>query len=49
VGLYLAFERHWPSRKYEDGFLLSEVPLGEGFLDLQKTITTLRRAKRDCP
>jgi hypothetical protein len=26
-----------------DGFLLSEVPLGEGFLDLPKVIETIRR------
>ena len=28
---------------YEDGFLLSEVPLGEGFLDLKQMVETLRR------
>lgn len=28
---------------YEKGFLLSEVPLGEGFLDLKKTVETVRR------
>jgi len=28
---------------YEDGFLLSEVPLGEGFLDLKKMVETLRQ------
>ena len=33
--------------EYEDGFLLAEVPLGEGFLDLKKIIATLRRAKPD--
>ena len=27
---------------YEDGFLLSEVPLGEGILDLSKWVNTLR-------
>jgi sugar phosphate isomerase/epimerase len=27
---------------YEDGFLLSEVPLGEGFLDLKGMVATLR-------
>jgi 3-oxoisoapionate decarboxylase len=27
---------------YEEGFLLSEVPLGEGFLDLKKMVETLR-------
>lgn len=31
--------------EYEDGFLLSEVPLGEGFLDLSKIVTTLRRSR----
>ena len=28
---------------YEDGFLLSEVPLGEGYLDLKRTIELVRR------
>jgi sugar phosphate isomerase/epimerase len=28
---------------YEDGFLLSEVPMGEGFLDLKKMVETLRQ------
>jgi hypothetical protein len=32
---------------YGDGFLLSEVPLGEGFLDLRKGIEVLRRARPD--
>jgi hypothetical protein len=36
-------------QEYEDGFLLSEVPLGEGFLDLRKIIATLRRAKPGLP
>lgn len=31
--------------EYEDGFLLSEVPLGEGCLDLRKIVATLRRAR----
>jgi 3-oxoisoapionate decarboxylase len=30
----------------EDGFRLAEVPLGEGFLDLQAIVTTLRKANR---
>lgn len=30
--------------EYEDGFLLAEVPLGEGFLDLKRIVTTLRKA-----
>jgi sugar phosphate isomerase/epimerase len=29
----------------EEGFLLSEVPLGTGFLDLSRLVNTLRRAK----
>ncbi|MEO8425634.1 MAG: hypothetical protein ABI651_00845 [Verrucomicrobiota bacterium] len=36
-------------QEYEDGFLLSEVPLGEGFLDLRKMIATLPRAKPGLP
>jgi sugar phosphate isomerase/epimerase len=31
--------------EYADGFLLAEVPLGTGFLDLPKIIATLRRAR----
>jgi sugar phosphate isomerase/epimerase len=31
----------------EDGFLLSEVPLGEGMLDLKAIVDTIRRAKPD--
>jgi sugar phosphate isomerase/epimerase len=31
-------------KEYEEGFLLSEVPLGDGFLDLQAMVATLRRA-----
>ena len=31
-------------QEYEEGFLLSEVPLGEGFLDLPRIIDTCRRA-----
>jgi 3-oxoisoapionate decarboxylase len=31
----------------ESGFLLSEVPLGEGMLDLPKMVATIRRAKPD--
>ncbi|HUL50990.1 MAG TPA: TIM barrel protein [Candidatus Nitrosotalea sp.] len=30
--------------EYESGFLLSEVPLGEGFLDLKQIVGTLRKA-----
>lgn len=30
---------------YEDGFLLSEVPLGEGFLDLRKIVQTVQRSQ----
>jgi sugar phosphate isomerase/epimerase len=31
--------------EYADGFLLSEVPLGTGFLDLAKIVATVRRAR----
>ena len=31
-------------KEYEEGFLLSEVPLGDGFLDLKAMVSTLRRA-----
>jgi sugar phosphate isomerase/epimerase len=31
--------------EYADGFLLAEVPLGEGMLDLKKIVATLRRAR----
>jgi hypothetical protein len=31
-------------REYEDGFLLSEVVFGEGLLDLQAVVETIRRA-----
>ena len=31
--------------EYSDGFLLAEVPLGEGFLDLGWIVTTIRRAR----
>jgi sugar phosphate isomerase/epimerase len=31
--------------EYEDGFLLSEVPLGEGLLDLKRIVSTIRKAK----
>lgn len=33
--------------EYEDGFLLSEVPLGEGYLDTPKMVKVLREAKPD--
>jgi sugar phosphate isomerase/epimerase len=31
--------------EYEQGFLLSEVPLGEGILDLKEAVTRIRRAR----
>jgi sugar phosphate isomerase/epimerase len=31
--------------EYDQGFLLSEVPLGEGFLDLKRIVTTLAKAR----
>jgi len=30
---------------YGDGFLLSELPLGEGFLDMKRIITTIQKAR----
>jgi sugar phosphate isomerase/epimerase len=43
-----AFTTHFKDmgvEEYADGFLLSEVPLGTGFLDLAKIIATVRRAR----
>jgi sugar phosphate isomerase/epimerase len=34
---------------YEDGFLLSEVPLGEGFLDLKGMVATLQKKDPNMP
>ena len=31
-------------QEYEEGYLLSEVPLGEGFLDLKKMVAVLEKA-----
>jgi sugar phosphate isomerase/epimerase len=45
-----AFTTHFKDMavaEYEDGFLLAEVPLGDGFLDLKKVIETLRRSRPD--
>ena len=42
-----AFSVHFKDmgvEEYEDGFLLSEVPLGEGFLDLPKMVEKIRTA-----
>jgi sugar phosphate isomerase/epimerase len=33
--------------EYADGFLLAEVPLGEGFLDLPRIVQLLRRSRPD--
>src|SRR5262249_22261568 len=33
-------------QEYAGGFLLSEVPLGEGFLDLPRLVGLLRKARR---
>jgi sugar phosphate isomerase/epimerase len=35
--------------EYEDGFLLSEVPLGEGILDLPSMVSALRARNREMP
>jgi sugar phosphate isomerase/epimerase len=43
-----AFTTHFKDMgvaEYEDGFLLSEVPLGDGFLDLPRVVAVLRRAR----
>jgi hypothetical protein len=32
-------------QEYDQGFLLAEVPLGEGFLDLRRIVRTLRAAR----
>jgi sugar phosphate isomerase/epimerase len=32
-------------REYEDGFLLADVPLGQGFLDLKRMVGVLRKAR----
>jgi 3-oxoisoapionate decarboxylase len=32
---------------YPDGFLLSEMPLGEGMLDMRRIVDTIRRARPD--
>ena len=32
---------------YEDGFLLADIPLGQGCLDLKRMVTILRHAKPD--
>jgi sugar phosphate isomerase/epimerase len=44
------FNVHFKDMQMEEcdtGFLLSEVPLGEGMLDLPKMVETIRRAKPD--
>ena len=33
-------------QEYADGFLLSEVPIGDGILDIKKLATTIQRARR---
>ena len=46
----LAFTTHFKDmalEEYRDGFLLSEVPLGEGILDLPRVIATVRNARAD--
>ncbi len=43
----LAFSTHLKDmavQEYPDGFLLSEVPLGEGFLDLKRMVDCLQKA-----
>lgn len=45
-----AFTTHFKDmavQEYEDGFLLSEVPLGDGVIDLKRAVDILRRANPD--
>ncbi|MDZ7639028.1 MAG: TIM barrel protein [Bryobacterales bacterium] len=35
--------------EYEEGFLLGDIPLGEGFFDLPKVVATLRKHKPNLP
>lgn len=35
-------------REYEDGFLLADIPLGQGSLDLKRIVATLKLAKPGC-
>lgn len=35
--------------EYSEGFLLGDIPLGEGFLDLRRIVATLRRQKPRLP
>ena len=39
--------RTWALEEYRDGFLLSEVPLGTGILDLPRVIRVVRAARPD--
>jgi sugar phosphate isomerase/epimerase len=46
----IAFTTHFKDmavEEYRDGFLLSEVPLGTGILDLPRVIQTVRRSRPD--
>ena len=39
--------RTWRSRSTDEGFLLSEVPLGEGMLDMKRMADIIKRARPD--
>jgi sugar phosphate isomerase/epimerase len=46
----LAFTTHFKDmgvEEYPDGFLLSEVPLGRGFLQLERIVRTVRKARHN--
>jgi hypothetical protein len=34
-------------REYDDGFLLGDIPLGQGSFDLKSVVETIRKAKPD--
>ena len=45
VHLQRPLQGHGGTRGSEHGFLLSEVPLGEGMLDMKRMVATIRRAR----
>ncbi|HEU5022578.1 MAG TPA: TIM barrel protein [Bryobacteraceae bacterium] len=45
--IFAAHIKDMAVQPYEDGFLLSEIPLGDGLLDLKKMVTSLRQQHPD--
>ena len=45
--VFFAHIKDMAVEEYEDGFLLSEVPMGEGILDLKQIVTLLRQKDPD--